>query len=193
MPELRAGAQALWEGSGKASQAQYELIKQPGDPDTFDEYLAHRDPLIPVKARVNLIVKTFDNEIVGEHINQMKWAVVDVSASPHGLLTSDRPVGLFNIKDAKGMITLPISPTMLFVAVNDPQIFDHLRGRKPREIVGHVNTHLVTRARRFVWAADQSQTPFIKKHMSTRLEPTPFFPNVGNHYNTASTIEVEPA
>jgi hypothetical protein len=33
MPELRAGAQALWEGSGKASQRQYELIKQPGDPD----------------------------------------------------------------------------------------------------------------------------------------------------------------
>jgi hypothetical protein len=115
MPELRAAAQALWEGSGKASQRQYELIKQPGDPDTFDEYLARCDPLMPVKARVDLIVKTFDNEIVGEHVNKMKWAVIDVSASPHWLLTSDRPVGLFSIKDSKGIITLPISPTMLFV------------------------------------------------------------------------------
>jgi hypothetical protein len=193
MPELRAGAQALWEGSGKASQTQYELIKQPGDPDTFDEYLARHDPLVPVKAKVKLIVKAFDNEIVGEHVNKMKRAVIDVSASPHCLLTSDRPVGLFNIKDAKGMITLPISPTMLFVAVNDPRIFDHLTRRKPREIVGHVNTHLVTRARRFVWAIDQSQTPFIQKHMSTKLEPTPFFPNVGNHYDTAPPIEIEPA
>src|ERR1700719_4816804 len=71
------------------------------------------------------------------------------------------------------------------VAVNDLRIFDYLRRRKPREIVGHVNTHLVTRARRFVWAADQLQTPFIKTYMSTRLEPTPFFPNVGNHYDAA--------
>ena len=102
-------------------------------------------------------------------------------------------MGLFNIKDAKGMITLPISPTMLFVAVNNPRIFDHLRRSKPREIVRHVNTHLVTRARRFVWAADQSQAPFIKEHMSTRLEPTPFFPNVGNHYDAAPPINVEQA
>ncbi len=178
MPEIRATAQAIWEGSGKASQRQYELIKQPGDPETFDEYLARRDPLFPVKARVNLIIKAFDNEIVGEHVNKMKWAVIDVSASPHGLLTSDRPVGLFDIKDAKGMITLSISPTKLFVAVNDPQIFDYLRRRKPSEIVGHVNTHLVTQARRFVWAADQLQTHSIQEHMSTRLEPTPFFPSL---------------
>jgi hypothetical protein len=181
MPELRAAAQGLWEGSGKASQRQYELIKQPGDPDTFDEYLECRDPLIPIKARVDLIVKTFDNKIVGEHVNKMKWAVIDVPASPHCLLTSDRPVGLFSIKDAKGMITLPISPTKIFVAVNDPRIFDYLRRKKPREIVGHVNTHLVTRARRFVWAANQSQTPFIKNHMSTKLEPMPFFPNLGSY------------
>jgi hypothetical protein len=190
MPELRAAAQALWEGSGRASQRQYELIRQPGDPDTFDEYLERRDPLVPIKARVNLIVKTFDNEIVGEHVNKMKWAVIDVSASPHCLLTSDRPVGLFSIKEPKGMITLPISPTKVFVAVNDPRILVSLRSKKPREIVGHVNTHLVTRARRFVWATTQSQTPFIKKHMSTQLEPTPFFPNVGNHYDTAPPIKI---
>jgi hypothetical protein len=147
MPELRAAAKALWEGSGEAQQRQYELIKQPGDPDTFDEYLARRDPLIPVKARVEIIVKTFDNEIVGRHVNNMKWAVIDVSASPHCLLTSDRPVRLCNnIRyDGKGMITLPISPTMLFVAVNDPRILDHLRRIKPREIVSAVNTDLVSR------------------------------------------------
>jgi hypothetical protein len=193
MPELRAAAQALWEGSGKASQRQYELLRQPEDPDTFDEYLVRRDPLTPVKARVNLIVKVFDNEIVGEHVNRMKWAVIDVSASSHPLLTSDRSVGLFNIKDAKGMLTIPISPTKLFVAVNDPLLFDRLRRSKPREIVGCVNRHLVTRARRFVWASDQSQTPFIQKHMSTRLEPTPFFPNLANHYDAAPPIGSEAA
>lgn len=185
MPELRTAARAIWEGSGDAAQRQYELIRQPSDPQTFDDYLSRLDPLIPVKARVNLIISVFDNEIVGNHINKMKWSIVDVTGSPHRLLTSDRPVGLFNIKDATGLITLPISPTKLFVAANDQRALNHIRRRKPREIVGHVNTHLTTRARRFVWAADQAQTSFIQKHMSTRLEPTPFFPGLGKRYGAA--------
>ena len=41
-----------------------------------------------------------------------------------------------------------------------------------------MNRLLVTRARRFVWADDQAQKLFVQKHMSTKLEPTPFFPNL---------------
>ncbi len=107
MSELRANARTTWENSGNTSQKQYERIRQPDGPDTFDEYIAQRDPLIPVKAEVNLIVGTFDHPDAREHINKMKWAIIDVSASSHRLLTSDRPVGLFNIKEADGMITLP--------------------------------------------------------------------------------------
>jgi len=70
--------------------------------------------------KVNLIIKVFDNEIVCTHLNQMRWGLIDVSAGPHSVLTSDRPVGIFNMKDPKGMVTLPISPTKIFVAVNDP-------------------------------------------------------------------------
>jgi Protein of unknown function (DUF4238) len=190
MPELRSAAQAIWNGSGKASQQQYELIRQPNDPDTFDEYIARIDPLIPLKAQVSQIAKTFDNDIMGEHVNRMKWAVIDVSASPAGLLTSDRPVGLFNVKAPTGMISLPISPTMLFVAVNDPRIFDQLRLRQPQEIVEHVNVHLAARARRFVWSVDQSQTSFVQLHMSTNLEPTPFFPTLGDYPDAAPSGEI---
>jgi len=60
-------------------------------------------------------------------------------------------------------------------------MLNRVRRSKPREIVRHVNKHLVTRARRFVWAFDQSQRSFIEKHMSTALEPTPFFPNIGDY------------
>ena len=188
MPELRAAAKAIWEGSGKAAQQEYERIRLPSDPDTYDEYIASLDPLIAVKARLNLVARAFDNEVVGQHINNMKWGVVDVAASPYQLLTSDRPVGLVNIKDPKGFITLPISPTKLFVAVNDSRIFDHLK--KPKEIVHFVNTLVVERARRFVWVTNQSQMAFIQKHMSTRLEPTPFFPNLDEYPPSRSLADV---
>jgi hypothetical protein len=40
MPELREAAKAIWEASGIAHQSEWEKIKTPEHPSTFDEYLA---------------------------------------------------------------------------------------------------------------------------------------------------------
>jgi hypothetical protein len=103
MPELRAGTQAIWEGSGAASQKGYEAIRKPDDPETFDEYLQTRDPHAAIKMRVNLIMRSFDNPKLGELINKMTWGVVDISQSPIKLLTSDRPLQFFNLKEPPGL------------------------------------------------------------------------------------------
>ena len=187
MPELRAAAINLWNASGNTSQAEYERIRTPADPETFDERIALIDPLIPVKARANMIIKVFDNEIVGTHINGMRWATVDLSHSSDKLLLSDRPVEFFRLKDPNGIISIPISPTKLFVGVNDTAILTKLRQTKPRALVHSVNKFLVSRARRFVWASDESSLRFISNNMSRRLEPTPLFPNAGRYETPRAT------
>jgi hypothetical protein len=150
------------------------------DPPTFDEYLSLRDPLAPIKMRVNLIVKALDNDIIGAHINKMPFAIVELSASPNRMLTSDRPVEMFNLKEPNGLVSIPISPTKLFVAANDEATFDKLR-TNPGELVSHVNTYVVSRARRFVWAQDRSQERFVENRMSTKPEPTPLLPNIDRY------------
>lgn len=179
--ELRAAAQSIWEGSGEASQRAYQAVRKPEDPATFDEYLGARDPLIAAKMRMNMVIKSFDNDILGTHVNGMKWAVVDVSASPIKLLLSDRPVEFSNLKEPRGFVSMPISPTKLFVAANSPAGLSNLRQVKPREIVQHVNLFIVGRARRFVWAQDETQRRFIENHMSKNLEATPLFPGIGQY------------
>src|SRR4029077_12890504 len=133
------------------------------------------------KMRMNMVIKSFDNDILGTHINGMKWAVVDVSASPIGLLLSDRPVEFSNLKESRGFVSMPISPTKLFVAANSSASVDNLRRVKPREIVHPVNLFIVGRARRFVWTQDETQRRFIGNHMSKSLEPTPLFPSIGQY------------
>lgn len=179
MPELRAAAKSVWEGSGEEYQARYEAIKKPEDPATLDEYLAARDPLTATKVGVNMIVKVFDNEILGKHLNNMTWGVIDVGRSPYRFLLSDRAVAFANLTNADGSAYLPISPNRLFVAVNTPDRLKRLRALSPRDIVHNSNRFLVGRARRFVWAHDRSQDAFVAKHMSRRLEPTPLFPDIG--------------
>lgn len=181
MSELRAAAQCIWEGGGEDYQERYEAIREPGDPAAFDELLAQRDPLTPVKMQANLIIKALDNDIVGAHLNQMRWATIDLSASPMRLLTSDRPVEIFNLKEPDGLLSIPISATKMFVAANEEAIFAKLRAVDPCEIVADVNSFVVVRARRFVWAQDASQETFIVDNMSAKLEPMPLLPNIGRY------------
>jgi len=181
MPEMRAATEKIWSASGEDYQARYEGVRKPGDPATFDEYLALRDSLTPIKMQVNLIIKALDNEVVGTHINQMKWATIDVSRASERLLTSDRPVQIFNLKEPNGVLSIPISPTLIFAAVNDPATFDKLRAANPNKIVADVNDFTASRARRFVWACGSSQAQYIAERMSTKLEPTPLLPNIDKY------------
>jgi hypothetical protein len=128
-----------------------------------------------------MVIKTFDNDILGNHINGMKWGLVDVSASQIRLLLSDRPVEFSNLKEPRGFVSRPISPTKLFVAANNPASLANLRRVKSREIVQHVNQFIVGRARRFVWAQNQTQRRFVENQMSKNLEPTPLFPGIGQY------------
>jgi hypothetical protein len=181
IPELRAAARSIWISNGERFQREYELIRQPDDPPMFDERIAKIDPLVSIKVEVNAIIKMIDNEKINGHINNMTWDVLDVTAAPHRLLTSDRPVIISKLKNSAGSIVMPISPTKLFLAVNDGRWVGRVRSEKSRDVVGRFNRQTIERARRFVWAYDNSQETFIRKHMGKKLEPLPLFPNLGRY------------
>ncbi|PNE11686.1 MAG: hypothetical protein CR217_07470 [Beijerinckiaceae bacterium] len=188
MPELRQGAIAEWDRSGEVWQAEYERIRKPFDPLTFDEYFANMDPLIRHKMQLNLVIKSLDNQFICQHINQMPFAVIDLSVSPVPLLTSDRPVEIFALGKPKGIISIPISPTKLFVAANDAESFKMIARYDAQTVVKHINDYVVTRARRFVWASDRSQEEYIKAKTSTAMEPLPLFPALSQRKGSLSNM-----
>jgi len=111
MTEFRAAVKSLWSKGGGDAQRNYEKLRRREDPETFAEYIAHADPLLEIKVRLYLIMSAFNNERIGNHLNNMRWAVADLTASPNTLLTSDRPLVLSNLGDPKdGSLFLPISP-----------------------------------------------------------------------------------
>lgn len=181
LPELKAGAGTVWDKSGDTYQKHYEQVRTADHPPTMDEWIATVDPVTRAKVQLNAVMKMIDNEEVGACLNKMRHAVVDLSGSPFQLLTSDRPVQLYRINQPDGFVAMPISPTKLFVGAHRPTTFERLRAAKPKALVQDFNKFIVSRARKFVWASDRSQTYFIEKYMSKALEPTPFFPTLGNY------------
>ncbi|MCG2639412.1 MULTISPECIES: DUF4238 domain-containing protein [Bradyrhizobium] len=173
MVDLRTATVKSWKDTEASTQAEYEKTKESHYPATFDEYIAAIDPLIPVKVSLNAIIKAFDNEKLGKHINDMHWSVIDLSKGVHRLLTSDRPLQYMNLANSQGFIALPISPTKLFLAANSPQSIMNVRSQKSEKVIREVNLFVVSRARRFVFAQDESQTIFIKKRIHTAMESAP--------------------
>lgn len=179
MNELRAAAARIWEDAGSGDlQAEYELMRQPGDPATLQEYHAKADPLIDEKMKLNLLISVFDHNELGQRVNDMHWAVIDLENARYTLLTSDRPVEYWDLRRPSGAVSLPISPKKLFVAVNRRETLEKLRRRSADEIVSASNMISVTRARRYVWSHDYAQISFMKKYMSSAMEMLPLFPTL---------------
>lgn len=53
IPELWAAARALWANNAEELQRRYELIRQPGDPATFDVHIANTDPSYTSQGRAH--------------------------------------------------------------------------------------------------------------------------------------------
>jgi hypothetical protein len=177
--EMRPAAGAIWQASGGESQRIYaNEIRQSGQPVTFQEFLQQLDPAISAKVRMNMIIRAIDNKAIGEAILKMTWQVIDLNRSSKTLLTSDRPVLIYNLARPDGWIALPVSPTKLFFAVNSPSTLKALLDGSTLSLVERTNEQLVTRARRYVWASDSWQEWYVRTNMGKRKEPTPLFPGL---------------
>ena len=115
-----------------------------------------------------------DNEILGTRILRMSWGVFDVSKASNRLLTSDWPIDL-SLGATPPVITLPLTPTHLFVACDDPDILNRFDTNIADGVVSVMNAFVVGHARRYVFSSDERQATFIRNRMSKQPTQRPFF------------------
>jgi hypothetical protein len=153
--------------------AAYEKNRSESDPPTIQAYLEKEgDPLLQDSAMI-VISRMAQNQQLIRRILQMEWSLLDVGMAKNELLTSDRPILMTSKLDTyDSSIILPISPTRLFIAVNERVGLENIRGRGKTPLVRQVNLACVSRARTLVIARTESQKFFIEKHMGTRHEPS---------------------
>ena len=80
--------------------------------------------------------------------------------------------------DDPPIVALPLSPNCIFVASDDPAYLVALGEGDLDALVLAINTHVVSRAKRYVFSSDKSQENFIKAQMSTEQVHPPYFPSI---------------
>lgn len=153
-------------------ERRYLKSRRDGDPGTFSEYLSSQPLAVKEAYLFEVFSSLVEHEVIGEHINNMHWDIIETSLSEPKFLTSDRPViRSNNLKDDAGHISLPIGPRSLFVASHNIQFLKSLRRTDKISLVKECNRQVVEGAVRFVYASDESQTKFIQNRFGKSPQP----------------------
>lgn len=163
----------VWQSVLDGLRADYGRHRHPGDPETYEEFVAKTEPEAPYKAALWLLRDITDNRNVGPAIFNMHWTCTRLPGSQRTFLTSDRPlVWPFGLSEAAAHIALPIGPKLLFVAAHDDHYAKELATADPTDIVQTINRIVVEQARKMVWGVDDGQLRFVQNRMS-RLPDRP--------------------
>jgi hypothetical protein len=168
---IRSHMLELWDVSIEALEANYAELRRPTDPATFEEYFARTNPVAPQMRATNMIAEIIDNHRLGPTVLAMNWSRINLPGSNVTLLNSDRPVDQpLGLRDARAYIAFPIGPSTLFLASNDATLAGRIAHGDHTKVVKLMNKAIVSQAREFVWGVDDSQLPFVKKHIGTAPE-----------------------
>jgi hypothetical protein len=184
--ELRAHIAKTWDKTDDYYEREYAKTRGADSPPTLSEYMKVVDLQTAIKLQMKLLHAAIDNGRLGQRINDMHWRVIILGSSAYPLLTSDWAAELAFAQD---VLSLPIGPKRLFVASNSEQTLRSVAGADPRRLSASVNRFVVTRARRYVYASDETQTRFIEKHFGAAREAEPLWPSLGqSHADHLSSV-----
>jgi hypothetical protein len=143
---------------------EYLAAKEPGSPSTLIEWTEQHTPALYRNFGVSIIPGVITDNKTGEHIFRMPWWVHETRVAGIDLLISDRPCLLEgNAVDGLCLIALPLGPSMLFFACNDPQRTRGLRTMNETQLVKAINRASVGYAARRVYATGQHHSALVKK------------------------------
>jgi hypothetical protein len=143
----------------------YDEAKGPNDLP-FEEFLK----LHGKQAALLAILQLLNNKKLGTHINTMTWSVLILDNVRFPLLTSDRPLITTNgVGLPNSHIIMPLSPTKVFVAINDLAELARLQSLTPKDLAESINLTVVNNAVSYVWATNERQLRFVQNRMSSTV------------------------
>ena len=155
----------------KLHQSDYAASRQPDDPQSIYDFAIEQTPALEGAYKAAL-PDMIDSDVVGQYIINMQWELLNLSEAPHTLLTGDRPcMTSQGIADPACILSLPVSPTHLFVAVHDIDLLRRLDAQPARDTVCNSNDCTVKLAVQNIYGCTGGQLTFVEKRLRKADDP----------------------
>lgn len=157
----------ILENSLVESQLEYEALRGPDDPTSFVEFCKVNTP----GALSNTGIKALSQWLYGTkfiHLFlKMHWWVADVSGEDIDLFTSDHPcIFTRGLGDLQCIISLPLSPNLVFFAANDPNNINKIKRPSKRKLIRHVHkSMLIQQNVKMIYSTSDRHAQFIRNHL----------------------------
>lgn len=127
------------------------------------EWIQKNHPARLANSHWQIIFKMLEHEKTIEYIYRLHWLVKDVSMSSRSLLLGDVPYQEVRpLYEPGTLISLPLSPTHIFLASDTEETIKHFIEMSPRELVKRSNISALTTAKRFVYG--DAEKTFVDEH-----------------------------
>lgn len=148
-------------------------LKKKGEDVSLETVRAQITPARFQELSLRVMHRVMDSEMVGTALIRMYWAVIEFHNYRYPLLTSDRPIVMTNgLNKLDAHLVMPISPTKLFVAANDPEVVLKINSLDMK-LTEVMNDQVVRQARKYVYGTDDSQLRFVEKRLGERKQWSP--------------------
>jgi hypothetical protein len=171
---LKRNYEDAWRSLVPEDEMVYAEIRKAGDPQSAREYVDATNPAIIENSALDLIPRLNSDEPIIKLICNFHWFVLDVKASDHELLTSDKPIMRTALDIEKAYIMLPIGPRKAFWAVNSRHFAEEIQSRVRRDWVERINRHVLEQATKYAFGRTDAPLRFVDRYLSIESTPSIF-------------------
>jgi hypothetical protein len=155
-------------------ESQYDAIKGENDPQTYLDYLVRH----VVFSALDWTAEMMQRPALGQHLNNMRWLVKDVTDCGIKLFTSDRPIIMTNgLAHDSSELVIPVSPYRAFIACNTTMVENDLRQMSSTNFARALNERILSRAKKYAWNCTADLINSANRLLSVDSEETEKFWN----------------
>lgn len=171
--QFKSAIHADWFKNVVDLQPKYAALREDGDPETLIEFLGANMPDRHSRLAFQIITDLMSHSGIGQTLNNLIWAVADMSGSDWEMITSDRPIwatATFTEDDA--MLLMPVGGSLLFVAAPKPGTIQRLLSRSRSDLIKAVNRLIAQHADKRAYSSSDRLTRFMENNLATKRHVT---------------------
>ncbi|NKX75612.1 DUF4238 domain-containing protein [Tritonibacter mobilis] len=153
----------------KQDVPEYATARGSAPEATLYEWATNNAPAQLANIGLKVLVSLISSEKTIDRIIHLEWMVKDVGSASRRLLLGDNPferVG--DLFRSRTTISLPLTPTHLFIASDAGDIIDHFARMPARDVVKANNQSSLINARKFVYG--EAERSFIDRYLLRSVE-----------------------
>lgn len=146
---------------------EYEALRRATDPPTLMEFLRERgiDGLVE-DFGTTLIPGLVELPQMKADIARMDWRVFHFRDGPYGLVTSDFPICMLpGLASPDCLISLPLSPTAIFLASYSSDLLNQLDALQPPALIDSANRISIQSAQQYVYADNRQYYDLVDRFL----------------------------